>query len=510
MKVKRSPQYFLAWLLLVSIITQAGLAIIYVNYPDIPHDMGYYIWAGKMLLSGKPLYGILQSNGIYHPYGPLDATIFAGWMMLFGDNYISLKFVSIIFNSLIIITLFYLIKELINENAAKWGSFLYAFSYLPLFSSGALGNDDHLYVCFMLLSIYLLIKDKPVFAMVSFGISLGFGIQMVPVFPAIAYYLYRNYGLKKLLPYLSIMGITLSFILILFYFNSGLKVLYPYTVLQSSAPVNKVTALSTLNFFRLLSGFCVNAIHYLTTHTVIPKELNPIPPHTNHPINLFFNQIATPFFIIGGIFLLWYMFRFRLEDKKIELLRNSFLWIFGAFVFSKAVSDLHYTWLICPLLVLILFREQGIFNEFRLKNQEIFGTILTFIGLLILTFICCRGERVETWRWTLFFIPIIIPMGTYFMFYRTKIRKSWAVLMCGFACFEIMPANPLLILKPFLVKFIPETPISFGTYLSYATLYPFSLLTLLIVLIGIILLAKDMHCLMRENLLPANDITKRV
>ncbi|MEW6606350.1 MAG: hypothetical protein AB1414_02690 [bacterium] len=33
---------------------------------------------------------------------------------------------------------------------------------------------------------------------------------------------------------------------------------------------------------------------------------------------------------------------------------------------------------------------------------------------------------------------------------------------------------------PFLSKFIPETPISFGTYLSYATLYPSCLLTLLI------------------------------
>jgi hypothetical protein len=61
-----------------------------------------------------------------------------------------------------------------------------------------------------------------------------------------------------------------------------------------------------------------------------------------------------------------------------------------------------------------------------------------------------------------------------------------------------MPANPLLILKPLLAKFIPETPIAYGTYLSYATSYPFSLLTNLIVLIGIILLAKDMHNLMKK------------
>jgi len=498
MKVKRNSQYFLGWLLLISIIAQTILAIIYVNYPDTPHDMSYYVWAGKVLLTGKPLYGTLQENGILHPYGPLDATIFAGWIMLFGDNYILLKFVSIIFDSIIIITLFYIIKELINENAAKWGSFLYTFSYLPLLSSGAFGNDDNVYLFFMIFSIFLLIKDKPIWAMVSFGISLGFGIQMVPVFPAIAYYLYRNYGLKKLLPYLSIIGITLSLILIIFYFNSGLKVIHPYTVLQSSAPYNKINVLSPLNFFRILLGFCINAIHYITTHTVIPKGLNPIPPHTNHPINLFFNQIATPFFIIGVIFLLWYMFKFRLEDKKIELLRNSFLWILGALVFSKAVSDLLYVWLISLLLVLILFREQGVFNEFKLKTQELLGAILTFIGLLIYTLICCRGSRIETWRWALFLIPIIIPIGTYLMFYRSKIRKSWAILMCGSACFEIMPANPLFILRPFLVKFIPETPISFGTYLSYATLYPFSLLTLLIVVIGIILLAKDMHSLMRD------------
>lgn len=191
------------------------------------------------------------------------------------------------------------------------------------------------------------------------------------------------------------------------------------------------------------------------------------------------------------------MVKFRLEDKRIELLRNSFLWIFGVLIFSKCVTDLHYSWLIPLLVVLILVKEQTIFNEFRLKKQEIFGAILTFIGLLIFTLICCKGDRIEIWRGALFLIPILIFFGTYFMFYRSKARKSWAILMCGSACFEILPFNPLLILKPFLVKFIPEIPLSYGTYLSYATLYPFSLLTLLIVLIGIILLAKDMHCLMK-------------
>ncbi|MEW6618568.1 MAG: glycosyltransferase family 39 protein [bacterium] len=472
-------------------------AYIYVNFPETPHDFYAYIGGAKLLLNNQPLYRIPLENKIPFSYGPLTAIVFASWIKVFGENYILLKFPSIIFDCLTMIILFSLIKELVNEATAKFGSFLYTFSYLPLLSSGALGNNDNMYICFMLLSIYLLIKNRFTLAMVSYGITLGFAIHMVPVFPAIIYYLYKKVGFINLLKYISFMCITFFLILFPFYFNSGPQVLHPYIGMATT--IFNLCLLSPLNFLRLLAGFYVNVIHYITTHTVISKDLNPIPPHSNHPINLFFNQIATPFLIIGVIFIFWYMIKFRLEDKKIELLRNSFLWIFGILLFSKISTDLHYTWLICPLLVLMLFREQGIFNEFRLKNQEIFGAILTFIGLLILTLICCRGERVETWRWTLFFIPIIIPIGTYLMFYRSKIRRSWAILMCGSACFEITPDNPLLILKPFLVKFIPETPISFGTYLSYATYYPFSLMMLLITVIGIILLAKDMHCLMKDS-----------
>ncbi|MEW6095383.1 MAG: glycosyltransferase family 39 protein [bacterium] len=478
MKVERTPQYFLTWLLFVSIFARVVLAFIYVRYPDIPVDMCYYVWAAKMLLTGEPLYKTLQENGILHPYGPLCGTVFAVWITLFKEKWVFLNFPSIIFDCLIIVIIFYIIKELVNEKVARFGSIFYAFSYLPLITSGAFGNDDQMYLFFMLLSIYLLIKHRFSLGMVSFGITLGFGVQMVPVLPAIAYYLYRKFGIKGLLKYFTLIPFTLFLILIPFYFNSGLDVLYPYSGKPFSSGPLFVNMLSPLNFIRVTIAFCINAIHYLSTHTVIPKEMNPIPayPHSHHPLNLFFNQVAAPVVLLFGVIgIIWYMFRFKIENREIELVRNSFLWIFGALIFSRCVTDLYFNWLLPSFLILILFKEQIKFVDFKLKKQEILGIILTFIGLLNTLHISAQEPNLSSIdRVRAFLTPILVPLGTYLMLYRTKISKSWALLMFGFTVPGLKPA--IMLFKPFLVRFIPEIPISYGTYLSYFVQYSLNIL----------------------------------
>ncbi|MDI6786633.1 MAG: hypothetical protein QMD92_07985 [bacterium] len=104
-----SERNFIIFILLTTFTIKIIFAYIFIMYPDIPHDFYAYIGGGNILLEGKPLYQtpIIGNEKIFL-YGPLLATLFAGWMKIFGTNYFLLKFPSIIFSSLTIIVFFYL------------------------------------------------------------------------------------------------------------------------------------------------------------------------------------------------------------------------------------------------------------------------------------------------------------------------------------------------------------------------------------------------------------------
>lgn len=455
------------------------------------------------MLSGKPLYGtLLEVTGNPSAYGPLTITIFASWIKLFGENYFLLKFPSIIFDCLIIILIFYTIKELTNnENIAKFASLFYSFSYMPILNSGVLGQNDTFFLTFIIMSLYLLIKDRYVLGAVNIGIGICFLLIPVVVIPAALYYVFKKFRLVGVVKFLSSIIITIILILGIFYINSGINTLYPFSKsFYQSYPI--VSMLSPLNFIRTLIAFIINGVYFLTTHTVIPKDINPMSAST-HPFNLIFNQIANFILIIGYLSLFLYMIIFKIKDNKLELIRNSFILIFGIILFLKYIPNLYYFWITPLLLILILFSEQERFTQFSLKKSEILGIILTFIGLLIYSALYrWRSDIPEFQRIIIALTPFLISYGTYLMLIRSKIKISWAIIMFSCSAFEIMLINPFLVFRPFLIKFIPETKMASGagTYLSYATHYPFFLLILGILIIGLILFIKDIHSLFKTSL----------
>lgn len=232
------------------------LGWLHVEYPNIPHDFYVYIRGAKTLLLGNPLYGIVfEETGLPYMYGPLTAVIFAVWIWIFGENYILLKFPSIIFDCLTIILIFYTIKELTNnERIAKLGSIFYSFSYMSVLNSGVLGQNDLFFIFFIVFSLYLLIKDRYILAGISLGIGIGFLIIPLLIFPASVYYIYKRFNLISAFKYIALVGIIFFIILTIFYINSGTKAFYPYSGYYHTYPV---AMLSTLNFIKTLIGIII-------------------------------------------------------------------------------------------------------------------------------------------------------------------------------------------------------------------------------------------------------------
>ncbi len=492
---------FIILLLLTSFIIRIILAYIFIQYPGIPHDFYAYIDGANLLLDGKPLYLTNISNGNIFLYGPLLAALMAGWIAIFGTDYFLLKFPSIIFSCLTIIPFFYIVKRISNIQTAKYLSIIFSFSYINLYSSGFLGNDDDVFLFFMITSIYLLFTKRYKLSAVNLAISILFKQIPIILFPAIIIYLYRTLGIRQIAKYIFIFTISFLILLFPFYLNSGVAVLYPYTGavnLQTHLPT--VWALSPLNLIRTGIGIYQNAIYYFSTHTMIPYDQNPLKHVVMCPLNIFFNKIATPYGILGFILMVIYIFKFRMKDEKLEFTRNSFLFIFGSLLFSKVFCTIYVLWFFPIFLLLFSFKEKEKFENYILSKKELMGILLVFITLLIQSVTLIHYSSQPQGRVLLSLCCFLGGIGTYLMFFRLIFRKIWATIVFLCLLYEIVFINPLLIFKPILIKFIPDTPIGpFETYLSYSMRFALDFVIMFMIIIAMICFFIKIHKYLKDD-----------
>lgn len=487
---------FILLLILISFIPRIILAFLHIQYPGIPHDFEVYLGGANLLLTGKPFYGVildLELNRLFQ-YGPLLASIIAGWVYIFGSDYFLLKFPSIIFDCLTIIPFFYLIKRLSNQQIAKSLTIIFTFSDILLYTSGMTGDDDAIMMFFIILASYLLVNRKHKLSAVTLAIACGFKVVPFILLPPIILYLYKGFGLRQIFKYLFLFIIAFLMILFPFYLNSGINVLHPYLGAHKTL-ISTPTLLAPLNLIRIIMGICMNAIHYLSTHTMIPYNENPLKSSVAHPINIFFDKISTPFLILGFILISWYILKFRMKNIEFEFIRNSFLFILTTLFFDKGMYYVYFIWLIPFFISIIAFREIENFRYVILKKVEILGIIMVFIGLLIHACLFRWSSDIPEWQRVLFLMnPFLIAAGTYFMFFRSEFKIAWVLIVFAYASYREGLVNVLLVFKPILVKFIPDTPIGpFATYLSYSTMFIQQFFDIILIIIGMILLFIKVH-----------------
>lgn len=128
----------------------------------------------------------------------------------------SIKFISIIFDFILAIFAYKIIKEKYNNNLIAWGS-LFAILFAPtvILNSSFWGQCDAIFTSFMALCIYFLIRKNNNSAAIAFGLAISFKLQAAFFLPVLfVMYLKKNIKFKSFLyiPIIFIASLVPAFI----------------------------------------------------------------------------------------------------------------------------------------------------------------------------------------------------------------------------------------------------------------------------------------------------------
>lgn len=485
MKITIKNEYnFMIAIFLVSFLIRLLISPIHISPPDIPHDFYAYINAGEAVIRGDLYVNLTNdklSNEFPGPYGPLLGITYAPLLMLFGKNFFILKFPSIFFDSLNVILIYYIVKNLRGVSSARYAAILYSFSFLALLSSSVIGNNDNFELFWALLAIFLLTKNTPniTLSAISLGISISYVFVPIFILFPILYYFYQIKDIKNSLRYVFTTSLTMFAIILPFYMKAGLNVLYPYigTRLQLQnwpPPLVGLDGMTIPHLIKMLGYYFIYG--------------------TDKPYNtyIFPGIISTISLLFGLMLFAIYLIKFKLEDKKIEFIRNTFLIFFVGLVFYAAYNYFQFIWAFPLLLILITYHPTYGNNKLELNLQELIGFTLVIVGLFVYAAIYrefIMYTPVERILLVLAIIPVTV--GTYMSFSRTDIKLQLsAVTFVGYL-HVIVDARPLTLLSSYIITF-QSTRFSWGYY-YFATI--------VFMIFAMFLLLKGIHTSNQKNLL---------
>lgn len=420
-------QKFILVLFILSLVVRLLIAPIYVDPPEIPHDFEHYIDYAKTKVNGTIFEVNYLSESGPSPYGPLFAIFLGTWTEIFGYDYTLMKYPFMLLDVFSIILVYYIVKNLSTPDAAKYASILYAFSYVAISSSALEGNDDFLYLFFSLAAIFCLIKSKPNLNLSAIFIGAAMSIKLLPFvyfFLPIQYYLYQKNGVKTVLRYALTSILTVLVVYIPFYKSAGLNVLNTFTSPQTFY----------LSGQSLLAGLNI-LLNFLTledwTKTLIVE--NPIA-----------TKLALPFMLFGFAFAVAYIIKFKIENKEVELIRNSFIFIVISFVFGRYMSESIFIGIVPVVVILFAQKYQ---DPFKISKTEILGIILIIISILIYAYIYrWRVDYSSLDRYMLMIGLILSFIGTYAALIKSDFKYSWSFAVLSFAFYRTVHADLLLLL----------------------------------------------------------------
>lgn len=476
---------FLLSIFVASFFIRLIISPFFVLPPDLPHDMIYYINAAENVINGSlyvdpnTLAGGMTYSSIYvGPYGPLLGSIYTPIILLFGKNFWLLKMPSIFFDSLNVVLVYLIARNLKNAEVAKYVSIFYGFSYLVIFSSAAQGNNDNYELFFALMGVYLIVKENPkvILSAVFLGIAAGFVFISLTILPAILYYLYRIGKLKEIFIYSAATFATLGIILLPFSMIAGSLVLHPYIGPWVQIPgwppstTHPVDGMGIPNMIKMLSYFFIYGSDKPYDTYVFP------------------DRVATVSTLIGLVFILIYALNFKMSDKKIELIRNIFLIFFLGLVFFREFFFMNMPWIFPFVLILgaVNFEKK----KFSLGHPEIFGILITILSLGLHTIIYNEYLPYNPIEKIAIALGIFLAViGTYSTMQQADIKNSWSFVMLAGVAFNVMDAR-ILTLFSGIFPILAQSRFSWGFYYFGVTV---------LMLVAMIFLFKDLHKLNRQN-----------
>ena len=417
--IKISDKQIIVFLILVSYLVRIILSPFFIMFPHIPHDFYAYVGSGKCMAEGKYLMFVCTAwggrQGEISVYGPFFGTLMMFWYLLFGEfNFFMYKIPSIIFDTLNVLMIYFIGKKLFNKKLAFYLSLLYCFSFITLYNSAVLGNDDMIAMFFVLGSLYFLIDKKLSISAGFSSVSIMFKIIGIVSLPAVFYYIFRKYGLNTLLKYILLLGIVYFIFLSPFILIAGPERALFY--IFGSSHTTKQTG-GYMSFYNIF----------------------------NYATNINVDFLILPIVFLSYLITFCLFFIRKLKNHEMELFRNiTLLWIASLLFGGILVAPQQYL-IFVFLLILIGY-------HIKKKNSitQVIGGTLIFISLLVISVIYRWGVVQYSSIDRILFLSITItsPLGVFLLLNNVKMdyRIIWTFIILAVVIFETSMAAPLLAL----------------------------------------------------------------
>ena len=418
-KIKINDRKGIVFLILISFLVRIILSPFFVMFPYIPHDFYAYVGPGKCMAEGKYLMWVCTEwggrKGEISAYGPFFSTLMMFWYLLFGEfDFFMYKIPSIIFDTLNVLMIYFIGKKLFDKRLALYLSLLYCFSFIVLYNSAVVGNDDNITMFFILGSLYFLINKKLPISAVFSSVSIMFKIIGIISLPAVFYYIFRKYGLNALFKYALLLGIVYLCFLSPFILIAGPERALFYIL---GSPRTRVMGGEYMSFYGMFN--------YITN------------------INVSF--LVMPIWILSNLVTFFLFFIRKLKNRERELFRNITMFWVVSLLFGGLLTAAQQYLIFVFLLILM-----GYYIKKKHTTTQIIGGILIFISLLVFSVIYRWGvvEYSNIDRILLLLITITSPLGVFLLLNNVKLnyRIIWSLIILAVIMFGELHAAPILAL----------------------------------------------------------------
>jgi Gpi18-like mannosyltransferase len=219
--------------------------------------LDFSIWFNMAAQHGiRPFYSVVS----FADYPPFNVYIFWAFGSLantLGINMATMiKVVPNLFDLGTSALIFFFVRRQSTLKFAVVSTALYAFNPAVIFNTAVWGQFDAVYTFFLVLSLMLAIKSKPVPAAVVFALGLLIKPQGIALLPLVALLIYMKWGVKQFLYSVAAFAVTV-FLVVLPFQGVGNPVSFLYNVYSSGYSYYHYTSINAFNLWGL-QGMWIN------------------------------------------------------------------------------------------------------------------------------------------------------------------------------------------------------------------------------------------------------------
>jgi Gpi18-like mannosyltransferase len=246
-----------------------------------------------------------------------------------GENRLYFKLPMIISEVILAFTIYkFSIEYTSNERLAYWTSAIFLLEPWTYFQTVIYGHFDIIPTLFMVLALYLLVKERIKFSALSLGIGIMFKVFPIVLLPIIALYFIRQNSWYRVIEYIVVVAIV------------GIFVSLPFLILSYDAYISVMLAIGGTR------GVAIHKIlFYLISRAGMSRNL--------------WSSIMRILWGGGLIFTLLIFIKREVSDANFALLEESTFFLLIFLLLTNALHEQYIVWAI-PFLILFFLGKNPI------------------------------------------------------------------------------------------------------------------------------------------------------